>query len=426
VAGKKNKKRNKLIRHSIMKKYIYIIGLFLLLPSVASAQDELDNYLFIAAENNPGLKARFNEYMAALEVAPQVKTLPDPQLAFGWFISPVETRLGPQQLKVSASQMFPWFGTLKAKENVAIQAAKAKYELFEEARSSLFNQLRSTYYNIYFNNKAIEITAENLTLLNTFQKLAAIKVESGLASALDEYRIEMEIGDLENQLALLKDKQDLLEVIFFNLLNTRDLTEIITPDILLSRSILLSRQEVLDSIQGNNHQLISLALQKDALAYRNEVASNLGLPSFSVGLDYTMIGQGENNLAGTDALMLPKVGITLPLYRNKYRAMINEVVYLQDAKGFEISDKTNFLNSLFEKTWKEYLDADRRIDLNFSQLDLARLSIILLETEYSTGNKNFEEILRMERRVLMYALELEKARADKNASISFINYLMGK
>jgi hypothetical protein len=32
----------------------------------------------------------------------------------------------------------------------------------------------------------------------------------------------------------------------------------------------------------------------------------------------------------------------------------------------------------------------------------------------------------MERRLLKYALELEKARADKNAAAAFINYLMGK
>ncbi len=119
-----------------MKQYKIIIGmLILLISSVASAQNRLNKYLEIAAENNPELKARFDEYMAALEVAPQVKALPDPQVAFGYFIQPVETRVGPQQFKLSASQMFPWFGTLKAKENVAIQTAKAKYELFEESKS---------------------------------------------------------------------------------------------------------------------------------------------------------------------------------------------------------------------------------------------------------------------------------------------------
>ncbi len=32
----------------------------------------------------------------------------------------------------------------------------------------------------------------------------------------------------------------------------------------------------------------------------------------------------------------------------------------------------------------------------------------------------------MERKVLKYGLELEKARSDKQAAISFINYLMGQ
>ncbi|MCK4992346.1 MAG: transporter, partial [Bacteroidales bacterium] len=112
----------------------------LLTPLGTSAQEQLEHYLVIAAENNPGLRAKFSEYMAALEVAPQVKALPDPQVAFAYFISPVETRVGPQQFKFSASQMFPWFGTLQAKEDVANQSAKAKYEVFLESKSRLFNE----------------------------------------------------------------------------------------------------------------------------------------------------------------------------------------------------------------------------------------------------------------------------------------------
>ena len=82
-----------------MKNIKIIIGLLLvLMASVSSAQQaDLNNYLRIAAENNSGLKAKFNDYLAALEVAPQVKALPDPQVSFAYFISPVETRVGPKQ-----------------------------------------------------------------------------------------------------------------------------------------------------------------------------------------------------------------------------------------------------------------------------------------------------------------------------------------
>jgi outer membrane protein TolC len=179
-----------------------------------SAQNELTTYLETAAENNPGLKVKFNEYMAALEKVPQVGALPDPTFAFGYFIQPVETRVGPQQAKISASQMFPWFGTLSSRENSVEAMAKAKYEVFEEAKSKLFYDVKSTYYNLFFMHQAIDITIENIDILASFKGLANIKVESGSASAVDAYRVQMEINDLENQLALLKDNAQVLSVKF--------------------------------------------------------------------------------------------------------------------------------------------------------------------------------------------------------------------
>ena len=121
-----------------------------------------------------------------------------------------------------------------------------------------------------------------------------------------------------------------------------------------------------------------------------------------------------------------KLGSPSPLYRNKYRSMVNEVVLLQEAKNYEKTDKENLLETILENAWKEYMDSDRRIRLYIVQQNLANQSLTLLETEYATGNKNFEEILRMERKLLSYGLELERSRSDKQAAISFIKYLMGK
>jgi len=410
----------------MMNRKIIIGMLLLLISSWLHAQGDLNGYLQTAAENNPGLKAKFNDYLAALEVAPQVKALPDPQVAFAYFISPVETRVGPQQLKFSASQMFPWFGTLKARENLAIQAAKAKYELFEESKSKLYKDVKAAYYNLYFNRKAMDITLENIDILNAFQKLATIKVEAGLVSMVDEYRVEIEMNELENQLALLKDMDRVIITTFNKMLNIDSQTAVRTPDSLWTSDFPLSRGAALDSILMFNHQLLQIDFLQAALDYKNEVAGNMGKPSWKIGLDYTFVGSGDHNFAGTDAFVFPSVGLTIPLYRSKYKSMIQEVVYQQEARLNEKSDKSNLLESLFEKGWKDYLDADRRIVLYEVQLNLARKSLTLLETEYATGNKNFEEILRMERKVLKFKLEKEKAKADKQAANAFITYLMGK
>lgn len=411
-----------------MKNIKLIIGILgVLMASMASAQPEnLNNYLEIAAENNPGLKVKFNDYMSALEVAPQVKALPDPQVAFAYFISPVETREGPMRFKLSASQFFPWFGTLKSREDAAIQAAKAKYELFEESKSILFNEVRGVYYNLYFNKKAIEITLENIDIIRTFRKLAHIKIEAGLVSMVDEYRIEMEINELENQLALLKDKGFVLEVMFKNLLNQGETGNILLPDDLWRTDFAMSKQAALDSVSRFNHQLLAIDFQQAALEFKRKVAKLEGKPNVKLGFDYTFIGKGDSNPGGKDAFVFPTVGLSIPLYRNKYKAKVREVVYLEAAKSFEKENKNNVLENLFESAWKDYMDAVRRIGLNETQHGLALKSIKILETEYATGNKNFEEILRMERKVLKYHLEKEKAIADKQAAISFLNYLMGK
>ena len=88
-------------------------------------------------------------------------------------------------------------------------------------------------------------------------------------------------------------------------------------------------------------------------------------------------------------------------------------------------EKLNALQTLFEQSYFDYKDAKRRIDLFEKQSELAGKAISILESEYSTSGDNFEEILRMERSLLKYALERERAYSDKQASIAFINYLMG-
>jgi outer membrane protein TolC len=368
--------------------------------------------------------------MAALEVVPQVKSLPDPRFAFGYFIKPVETRVGPQQAKISVDQMFPWFGQLKANENVAVQQAKAKFESFEEAKSKLFFEVKSAYFDLYFTQKAVDITLENITILNTFRELSLIKIEAGLSSSIDQLRIEMEIADMENQLALLKDQVVYQMVAFNNLLNAENGAAVFFPDTLAKSDLSWNKMDVLDSINKNNHQLSKLDFEMSAYQGKEQVARKMGSPTINLGFDYIFVGQSDNpnldpTMSGQDAIMFPRIGLTIPLYRKKYKSMVQEAVYQQQAVSDHKEAQTNVLETLSEKAFKDYRDANRRLELFQRQTALAMQAMQILQTDYATNNKDFEEVLRMEKRVLKYALELEKARADNNASVAFITYLMG-
>ena len=408
----------------------YIIIILSLLVIKVQAQTELDNYLKIGAENNPGLKAKFSEYNAALEKIPQVGSLPDPTISFGYFITPVETRVGPQQAKFGINQMFPWFGTLNAKKDVVIQRAKASYEAFEEAKSKLFFDIKSAYFNLYFVKKGIIITRENIAILSTFQQLALIKVATGKSSVVDEMRVEMEINELENQLAYLLDTKWTLEVKFNKLINQSTENPIVTPDILWDGNMKMSKEMLLDSVTNQNHLVRQLDYKIASFQKQEVVAKKIGSPKISVGVDYILIGNSSNSNLGSengrDAILFPKIGITIPLYRKKYKAMVREASFKIEATQFQKEEKKNQLTILFEKGYKDYKDGERRIVLFQKQLKLAKKSLNILLTSYSSNGQNFEEVLRMERKMLKYGLELDKARADKNAAVAFINYLIGK
>jgi cobalt-zinc-cadmium efflux system outer membrane protein len=414
-------------------KYIkYLFTAWFLLGSfIVLSRDPLEGYLIEAANNNPGLKSKFSEYMAALEKVPQAGTLPDPQITFGYLIQPVETRVGSQQARISAMQMFPWFGTLNTKKDAAMETARSKYEMFEEAKARLFYNVKSTYYNLYFTGKAIDITMENIDILNTFRKLALIKLESGLVSSVDVLRVEIEIADLENQLASLKDNFFFMQAGFNNLLNVGEQNPVNIPDSLSNIDFELAHEAALDSIRKGNHQVLQLEFIEASYKKQEILAKKMGKPNLMLGFDYMVIGESGSPMtdpseSGKDAFVFPMVGISIPLYRQKYTSMVKEAVLMLESIENGKLDKINILKTTYEKASKDYKDADRRIPLYQGQSGKAAKALNILQTEYETNGKNFEEVLRMERQLLKYRLELEKARADKNAAIAFIIYLMGK
>jgi len=408
---------------------IVFLSFILLLSAKSFGQDDLNNYLGIAAENNPGLKAKFSEYMAAMEKVPQVGTLPDPNVAFGYFIEPVETRVGPQKYRFNLAQAFPWFGLLDAKEDVATELANAKFEEFENTKSNLFFEVKTAYYNYYFIEKAIEITKENIEILEIFKRLSLVKIEAGTATVVDELRVELELNDLENQLALFLDTKYSFMVKFNDLLNRERNSDIAVPSVLWQDELPEEKLNILDEIYEANHELKSIDHRLEAFLNQEVVAKKEGLPKFNIGLSYTIVEKNPASTAidnGSDAFLFPSVGVTIPLYRRKYKALINEAKYLQDVEKSKKEDKKNTLSTVFENTFKDFNDSDRRITLNKTQSGIAKKVLDLLITDYSTNAKDFEEVLRIERQLLKYELAYEKALTDKNAAVAFMTYLTGK
>ena len=171
-----------------MKKYIQIyltiISISLTMDNSSYGQkktvtkDSLLTYMELAAKNNPTVQQRYMEYMAALQKVPQVGNLPDPELNLGIFLSPMELVEGKQVADIKLMQMFPWFGVLKNARDEMSLMAKAKFELFRDAKLQVFYDVRRTWYELYRTGQDIEISKKSIEILRTIERLALVKFKT--------------------------------------------------------------------------------------------------------------------------------------------------------------------------------------------------------------------------------------------------------
>lgn len=392
-----------------------------------SADTVLTKYLEEAAMNNPALKAKFNEYLAALEKVPQVSSLPDPKLTFGYFISPVETRLGPQSFTMSLAQMYPWFGMLDYQGKVASEMAKAKFEQFRDLKNRVFSDVKKIWYKLYELGQRIRLIKDNIFIVESFKKLATVKYEAGQAGMVDIIRTDLELEELKNNLSYLEDSKQPLFARFRQLLNNRNVVIEIAVSI-DTEIITLSKEAVYDSIIAFNPILRKLDFESKSWENKSIAAEKAGYPNITVGLNYVNINpRTDMNPAGNGAdAIMPVVGISLPIYRGKYDAAVQEASIKLQVVADDRIDLENKLKADFENYYRDYSDAVRRVDLYKSQLTLADQALNILVTAYSTDGKDFEEILRIERKILNYQLELVEAKADQNVYVADIHYLMGR
>lgn len=386
----------------------------------------LNDYLGIATQNNPEIKAAYSEFEAALEKAPQVSSLPDPSLTMSAFGRMIETRVGAQDARFSLMQMFPWFGTLEAKKNAANLMAEATFQKYLDSKNEVFLMVKKAYAEIYEINKMIHLEEKNLQILDNYRELALSKFKNGKGAMVDVVRIDLKRNESATNIQLLKDQNEPLQIEFNNLLN-RDLNDLINiPD-----SLLIDEQNSLlekDSLFISNPKLIRL--DKKILSFEAEKIAEKkeGLPMIGLGLDYSIITKRDVpglEMNGQDAIM-PMLSVTLPIFRKKYKAKQNEINFMLQATTFEKQALKNNLQTSYSIAKYNFSKANTLKVLYNKQTESTKQAISLLIAAYSNSGTDFEEILRMNQDLLM--LQTATVTANKNQFIaqSTIDYLISK
>ncbi|MDZ7659571.1 TolC family protein [Fodinibius sp.] len=416
------------LREMIVLLVMMIIPLFGMAQQADTSSVQIEQYMQQAAQNNPGLKAEYRQYLSALQQSPQVSTLPDPELSFGYFINPIETRIGPQQARFGITQMFPWFGTLDARGNAATQQAKAKFEAFQDVRNKLFYEVQKSWYNLYKIEQVIRILEENIELLDIFESLAMQEYETNQVGQADVLRVQIEKEDLKSRLELQKDNRQVALQEFNELLNRQSDSKVVTPDSLQKKVLKMSKNELEHVAMRQNPQLSKIDFEASSARSSIKAAQKEGMPKFGVGIDYMITGERDMALTdnGQDAI-LARMGIQIPLYRKKYRAKEKQAqIQLRSVQDRQQATENRLLTQL-SKALRNYNDGQRRLNLYKDiQIQRTQQTIDILTEQYATSATDFDELLRLQRKLLDYELAQQQALVDLNTAVARIEYLYGK
>ncbi|MFQ5355628.1 MAG: TolC family protein [Mariprofundaceae bacterium] len=154
----------------------------------------------LALKDNSGIAASGARARALANVPPQVGSLPDPRLSLNAINLPMDTFSTTQenmtQLQLGLSQTIPFPGKLGLREEAAKFEARAAEWDAEETRLIVIRNVRLTWWNLYFLDRALSIIQRNQVLVRQFVKIAETKYKTGQGLQSDVLLAQVELSKL--------------------------------------------------------------------------------------------------------------------------------------------------------------------------------------------------------------------------------------
>lgn len=410
--------------------FMLVISGYAVEPKLSELTEDsgLSDYLTYAALNNPGLEAAFNTWKAAIDQIPQATSLPDPKFNYKYFIEEVETRVGPQRQSFGISQLFPWFGKLEVKGDIAAAKAKAARQRYEANKLKLFWQVKDAFYEFTYLAIAIDTAKENLELLQHFEEIARTKYRAATSPHPDMIRAQVELAKLEDVLKSLEQLREPTVARLNSALNRPVGAKLTWPRKEPTRQVQLNRQHIIEALIKNNPQLAELNWEVEAAKARVELAKKKFYPDIGVGLDWIQTDDAASSGvrdSGKDPIVL-MFSMNLPLWRSSYKAAERQAKANARKTQQQKIDIENKTIAQAIKVLYDVEDSQRKMHL-YGDILVAKAEELVQASEsaYRTGTIDFLSLIDAQRMLLKYTLDHERAITNNQQKLAELEMLIG-
>lgn len=403
-------------------------------PASLPADATLDALVHFAMQNNPEVAAAYHRWRAVTARVPQAGVLPEPQFGLGIVLDQVDDDARYMGERYSISQMFPWFGKLGLREDMASREAAAEARAYESARLGLMARVAAAWFEYAWLHQAAATAQENLQLMQRLESVARARYRAGSASQADVTRAQVELGRLDNQWRSLRDQLEPAGASLNAVLGRPAQAPLPASPPAPSRQAIAplpenDDQAWLEQARRDSPGLAEARHQVERERHSIALARKSYYPDITLGLEYAR--DGSARMARMDGggadMLVGMVSVSIPIRRKSYDAAVSEAEARLAAADRRARAREHSVEATLKRALFDYRDSERRLQLYGGTLvPKARQSLAVTETAYSTGEADFSDLVDAQRALLEFRLAHERAAADRGQARARIDALLGE
>lgn len=401
-----------------MKNTILILSLFLV-SGFAKAQ-VLEDLIQEAYTNSPEIQKFDVQYKIASEKVNEANSLRNTDFNFGYMAVAPEMEMPMERFRVSVMQMLPWFGTISARENYAASMAEAQYVEVVIAKRKLALSISQRYYQLYEIRARQEVLDKNITLLQTYERLALNSLEVGKASAVDVLRLQIRQNELRQQKEVLLQENKGIQAAINSLMNLPYDKEV----------VVVGSFEIPEEENFYNYENLDVnpeLLKYDKLYQSVEQAEVLNqkesAPMLGFGVEYVNQENSPMITSPYKDMVMPMVSLSIPIFNNKYKSQTRQNELRKQEIQFQKEERLNVLKADLSKAISQQNQARIKFSIQKQNLKQAEDAEEILIKNYETGIIDFNDILDIQELQLKFQTAQIESVTMYYVQSAIINYL---
>jgi outer membrane protein TolC len=358
----------------------------------------------------------------------RARRIPEPVIKYSYFVRSIETRVGPQQHKLSLMQSFPWPTALSAGADAASAKARAAQRRFDAEALAVKQAVADAYWRLWLLREEHHLKNEHDLVLETLAGTVRGQVRTGAASLADLNQVELGIARHHDHHGAHHEEQrvaaaDLLRAIGATAdgqgLNATD-----TP----FEGLPSTGDQALHEAARQHPRIEATELMASSSDSQVRAEAAERAPSLLAGLDWIVVGAGPTvtEKSGQDAVIVT-AGLSVPLWGRNYRDAMSAARAEGAAYRADRDAALQTADAQLAAALSAVRGAQRRIDLYRNTLiPQAETTFQSVLGGYQSGRSTVTSALLAQKELLELQLELARNRAHHARAWAVLEAVVGR